>query len=202
MAQHACFTLLVFLSGFALFAAGQTQTQGGGSEIGDWVCFGTGSICAVDLSFGDQCRVQEDAHGFGSSQYWECVCTSGSAAISEACDDCQIAYGIIQSKITNWTSTCSSKSFTLAPIPASVLAQQSSRNATLSSTIQTAEEPTYQVTIKATPTAPLPTVATTFVLPLATSSGSHLFAMHWRIWVPMAVGLLPHLSRFGSCNWV
>ncbi|KAH6853172.1 hypothetical protein B0I37DRAFT_305668 [Chaetomium sp. MPI-CAGE-AT-0009] len=191
-------SIVLILGLFASSIAGQTTTiQNTGSVTspsapnrsaeGLRVCYAEGGICVADDDLYDQCRREQDAHG--SDGYWECVCTSGYAAVVDACDNCRLFYGVITSKSTNYTATCSSKSHTLAPIPSSILAQQSSHNATRGSGVPTKATPTYVVTINAMPTVPLPTVATTFVLPLATGPASHSSPRHRLLEVLPIVGI-------------
>jgi hypothetical protein len=116
--------------------------------------------------------------------------TSSLSRRRSRCDDCRLFYGVITNRILNYTVTCSSKSHTLAPIPSSVLAQQSSHNATRGTAAPKTQEPTYVVTINAMPPASLPTVATTFALPLATGAASRsLVADSWLLGVFPILGV-------------
>ncbi|KAL2160715.1 hypothetical protein VTH06DRAFT_912 [Thermothelomyces fergusii] len=132
------------------------------------MCWSRGSICSVAMALGEEeCDVVEDAHGL--DKYWECVCTSGLGAVKVACDYCEESYGIGRLAV-NTTSSCLDRGFTLAPIPSSVLSQQSRHNATRA-TVPTTPTPTHIVTIQATQ-PDLPTVATTAALPLETGAAS------------------------------
>ncbi|KAH6651338.1 hypothetical protein F5144DRAFT_559164 [Chaetomium tenue] len=191
-------SIILILGLFAPFIAGQTATTGSTASItspsapdrsaeGVQICYGRGAICDAKRGLYDQCENEQDAHGLDG--YWECVCTSGYAAVQEACEDCQMFYGVITTRYTNYTVTCSSKSYTLAPIPSSVLGQQSSHNATRGTGARTSQQPTYVVTVNAMPTVPLPTVATTFALPLATGSASRSLAHSPLPGVLLALGI-------------
>ncbi|KAK4119571.1 hypothetical protein N657DRAFT_650067 [Parathielavia appendiculata] len=191
MALHTHLILPVLLLGLSLsapYVAGQTatsttatasRTYDPGNVQGLRACFGAGSICKVKLDLHDQCEEQQEAQG--DDGYYECVCGSGYAAVDEACDNCRLVYGMITSRLWNYTATCSSEGYTVAPIPSSVLAQQSSHNATFAlGTGATAVEPlTDPVTIQGSPTEPLPTVATTFSLPLQTGAAARRLPQSW-----------------------
>ncbi|KAK4096167.1 hypothetical protein N658DRAFT_459155 [Parathielavia hyrcaniae] len=191
-------TLLLCLGVFAPYIAGQTSTiittSSSTSSLdylrGVRACFASDAICGVENDLNDQCEQQREARG--GEGYYECVCASGIAAVDEACDNCQLVYGMISTRAFNYTATCSSKGYTLAPIPSSVLDQQSSRNATqYSGTGMAPVEPlTDAVTIQGSPTD-LPTVATTFSLPLQTGAAACRLPDFWLVaGFAMAHGLL------------
>ncbi|KAK3299792.1 uncharacterized protein B0H64DRAFT_379178 [Chaetomium fimeti] len=192
--------IVLILGLFAPFISGQTATSSRSaasitspsapdrSAEGSQICYGRGGICDARREFGDECQREQEAHG--TDGYYKCICTSGYAEVIKACDNCLLFYGLISSRINNYTVTCSSKSYTLAPIPSGLLAQQSSYNATRVTAALTSEAPTYVVTIDAMQTAPLPTVATTFVLPLATGPGSRPSAHSGLLGVLPILGIL------------
>ncbi|KAK0716067.1 hypothetical protein B0H67DRAFT_256659 [Lasiosphaeris hirsuta] len=151
-------------------------------------CFGTDSICVASNDMSSACRDEEDAHG--SDAYWQCACLSGYAAVNDACDECQISYGMKNSSIIDWDDSCSDKGLSVAPIPSSIIAQQSSRNATY--VAHAAEVPKTTVTYKAIPTEPLPTVATTAINPLSPTlqSKSTVTRTLWGLGTGIAVGMM------------
>ncbi|KAL2150492.1 hypothetical protein VTH82DRAFT_7055 [Thermothelomyces myriococcoides] len=74
----------------------------------------------------------------------------------------------------NVTSYCSSYGYTLAPIPSSVISQQFEHNATRETTRRPKTAiTTYVETIQGFPSESLPSVATTFSLPLETGAAPH-----------------------------
>lgn len=84
---------MLILGLFAPFIAGQTATTRNTASItgpssadrsaeGVQVCFGRGGICDANNDLSDQCQKEQDAHGLDG--YWQCVCTSGYAAVDEA----------------------------------------------------------------------------------------------------------------------
>ncbi|KAL2136975.1 hypothetical protein VTI74DRAFT_11157 [Chaetomium olivicolor] len=200
MAPRTCLPALVLVVGlFAAYIAGQTTTTGtaiasstsaADNAEGLEVCWGKDSICEAQNDLRKQCSQQEEAHG--SNGYYGCVCTSGYGAVQEACDNCRLVYGLMSSRLANYTITCSSMSLTLAPIPSSILAQQSSRNATLyaANATRTAEPLTNAVTLNGWPTEPLPTVATTFSLPLATGAAARQLPPYWPLGGVVVVRML------------
>ncbi|KAL2148903.1 hypothetical protein VTH82DRAFT_1589 [Thermothelomyces myriococcoides] len=150
------------------------------------MCWSKGSICSVASDFREECEAVEDAHGY--DRWWECVCTSGLGAINAACDNCEDAYGIGMTHL-NTTAECEKKGHTLAPIPSSILSQQSQHNATRATTL-TSDTPTYFETIHAT-IPELPTITTTAKLPLDTGAASHQTAQYgFLVGGPFVAGLI------------
>ncbi|KAL2169392.1 hypothetical protein VTG60DRAFT_6098 [Thermothelomyces hinnuleus] len=149
-------------------AASNTRPSGAEYSLAVQMCWDKGAICSVAQDFRQECEEVQDAHGF--DKYWECICTSGSGAVDMACDNCQDYYGI-GGLASNTTSDCLSRGFTLAPIPSSIISQQSQHNATRA-TVLTTDTPTYVVTVHATQPESLPTIATTARLPLETGAAS------------------------------
>jgi hypothetical protein len=102
---------------------------------------------------------------------------------------------MISAGLSNYTSTCSRIGATLAPIPSSIIDQQSSRNATLSTAtdLGSVEPLTGTATVQGWPTVPLPTVATTFALPLATGAAARRGPQYWplggSVVVPILLGM-------------
>ncbi|KAH8649607.1 hypothetical protein BGZ60DRAFT_437163 [Tricladium varicosporioides] len=93
-------------------------------------CYSKGSICEAANNLFDVC---DNFIGLkDSTQYYQCICEGGWVSTSDACHWCDIEFGIsdLNNGPTN-TKMCSSFSFTVAPVPATILQQQSSYNATV-----------------------------------------------------------------------
>ncbi|KAL2138487.1 hypothetical protein VTI28DRAFT_6730 [Corynascus sepedonium] len=187
MASRIVLTVLLFVLGlFAPSICGQkssasstsTSTSKFDYEFGLHMCFSDEAICVINNQLYRECQKVEEAHG--REGYMECICESGAAAVNHACEDCRVSYGLTDHNVLNYTLTCSSMGFTLAPIPSSIVSQQSRFNATRATIppSSTSEKPQVILTIEAAPTAPLPTVATTFHQPLATAAASHQLAKY------------------------
>ncbi|KAH7389076.1 hypothetical protein BKA64DRAFT_129565 [Cadophora sp. MPI-SDFR-AT-0126] len=94
-------------------------------------CFGTGSYCGSALDLYDECSDLQN--NFRDLKPWyECICANGYLSTKIACNWCQDAYNLTYTVglTEDETETCQSESYSIAPIPATIQAQQSSFNAT------------------------------------------------------------------------
>ena len=110
------------------------------------------------------------------------------------CEDCRLAYGLASSRFTLPIEKCSSLGLDVAPIPADILQQQSSRNASLATApITGGEAPTLAITFKPTPAGPIPTddVDETGAGPLETGSSgaSRLTFAAWQAQLALGIGM-------------
>ncbi|KAL2148901.1 hypothetical protein VTH82DRAFT_1587 [Thermothelomyces myriococcoides] len=195
------FTVLVLLAASVLGSSSTTSTitsfhtgtssstrpTGTAYSLAMQMCWGKGAICSVAHDFNEEeCDSVDDAHGL--DKWWECICTSGAGAVDVACDNCLDAYGLGRA-IANTTSICESRDLTLAPIPDSIISQQSRHNATRATELTT-DSYTYIVTVQATQPE-LPAITTTARLPLDTGAASHQMAQYGLlVGGPVAVGFI------------
>ncbi|KAK4243465.1 hypothetical protein C7999DRAFT_18178 [Corynascus novoguineensis] len=199
MASCSFLKVLLFVLGlFAPSICGQksststtsTSTAKYDSELGLHMCYDDKAICAISNELTQECQKVEEAHGH--EDFVKCQCESGSAAVEDACDKCRLAYGFSNLNLLNYSLTCSSMGFTFAPMPSSVVSQQSRLDATRATVLpsSTSEKPTLLLTIEAAPTAPLPTVATTFHQPLATAAASRQLAKYGLLGGSVIAGMM------------
>ncbi|KAH9204402.1 hypothetical protein DL95DRAFT_451659 [Leptodontidium sp. 2 PMI_412] len=94
-------------------------------------CFGDGAYCTSALDLYDECRdLQNNIDDL--NPWYECICANGYLSTEIACNWCQAAYHLTYTVglTEDQTETCKSESYSIAPIPATVQALQSSLNAT------------------------------------------------------------------------
>ena len=112
-----------------------------------------------------------------------------------SCEDCRLFYGIASTRFTLYLESCTKLSLTVAPIPSSVLAQQSSRNQSLATApITGGEAPTLVLTFRPTPAWPIPTATGTASTPGESGSGTRLGLSTFHRWLQVqavtVIGLL------------
>ncbi|KAG4411381.1 hypothetical protein IFR04_015488 [Cadophora malorum] len=94
-------------------------------------CFGRGSYCGSALDLYDECSdLQRNTKDL--DPWYECVCGNGYTATKISCNWCQDAYNLSYTGglTEDQTESCQSLSYSIAPIPSSIQALQSSFNAT------------------------------------------------------------------------
>ncbi|KAF2742653.1 hypothetical protein M011DRAFT_481558 [Sporormia fimetaria CBS 119925] len=97
------------------------------------VCYGEDSVCEIAVDMRDEC--EQNAGSLSSPEYYKCVCEGGSVPVEQACQDCALFYSRLGTGFASMLSSqCSSRSFTVAPMPESVVSIQEARNATIDST--------------------------------------------------------------------
>ncbi|PVH77957.1 hypothetical protein DL98DRAFT_636649 [Cadophora sp. DSE1049] len=104
-------------------------------------CFGDGSYCGSALDLNDECRDLQN--NFDDQNPWyECICANGYLSTKIACNWCQAAYNLSYTVglTEDQTETCQSLSYSIAPIPATIQALQSSFNATYTGIVPGANE--------------------------------------------------------------
>ncbi|KAF2183642.1 hypothetical protein K469DRAFT_710439 [Zopfia rhizophila CBS 207.26] len=122
--------VLAFLTHLAQKGQGATSSMSTSDhKAGVEACF-SGGICSiwVDLDFA---REKERSVPANYTAYNVCACESGWLSTLQACDDCQEAYEMNPGDLAqSFSTTCSKNGYSIGPIPSSLLASLSSRNAT------------------------------------------------------------------------
>ena len=106
-----------------------------------------------------------------------------------SCDKCKVENGLqVFGAGIDWEESCSSRNFTVAPAPSSILAQHSSHTASVAT--MTGEEPekSFEATFTATAPDQLPTFAKTAVNPLETGAALLCSKIRWKFAIGMGIG--------------
>jgi len=94
---------------------------------GEQVCWSRNSICDEWGDLDDAC----DAYPIVSDAWYKCICGTGWVAAHAACNWCLSFYGeVTLSDDQTWTDACSDNDLSISPLPASIIAIESSFNAT------------------------------------------------------------------------
>ncbi|KAF8857526.1 hypothetical protein BDZ45DRAFT_674703 [Acephala macrosclerotiorum] len=140
-------------------------------------CYGDKSICEENNNLYQACESFETQDD--QTQLYECLCGNGYVAVNQACGWCDDAFGLTGDMGTFYFDQCSSYSFTVASIPSSVLALESSYNATYIGTMPVGVTLTQgsggssQATTTSSGTGPAPkTTAGGSGIPLQTGSST------------------------------
>ncbi|CZR56721.1 uncharacterized protein PAC_06610 [Phialocephala subalpina] len=113
-------------------------------------CYGDHSICEENNNLHGACEAFETQDD--QTQFYECLCGNGYVSVNQAlvmsiflevfpsltqssCGWCDDVFGLSGDMDSFYFDQCSSYSFTVAPIPSSVLALESSYNATYTGTM-------------------------------------------------------------------
>ncbi|KAK0124035.1 hypothetical protein ONS95_009021 [Cadophora gregata] len=114
-------------------------------------CYGQGAYCGSALDLWDQCSdLQKNAKDL--NPWYECICANGYLSTKIACNWCQAAFNISYTVglTEDDTEACQSQSYSIAPIPATIQASQSSLNATYTGSVPGANNANSQASTTGT----------------------------------------------------